>query len=49
MGDEAFNEGFDILEQTNLDYEYESSQMYFNDDDFGYGIAGFDGTVIQHF
>ncbi|XP_022961391.1 calmodulin-binding protein 60 G-like isoform X3 [Cucurbita moschata] len=43
MGDEAFNEGLDILEQTNLNYEYESSQMYFNDDDFGYGLAGLDG------
>ena len=45
MGDQAFNESFDIFGQNNLDNGYESSGNYFSEN-FGYGLA--DGTVVQH-
>ncbi|XP_022968733.1 calmodulin-binding protein 60 G-like isoform X1 [Cucurbita maxima] len=38
-GDEAFNEGLDILEQNNLEYAGESPRMYLTEDDFGYRLV----------
>ena len=48
-GDEAFNEGLDILEQNNLEYAGESPRMYLTEDDFGYRLFELAGTVINIF